>query len=210
MAIEIRERFCIDAPIDAVWTFVKDPQQLVTCLPGAALDEVVDERTYLGTVKIKLGAVSARYKGRVEFAEIDEVAHCVRVVAEGREASGGTARGTLSSTVTALPNGQTEVLAEGDVDLTGKVMQVGRGMIQGVSEQLFQEFAVSTKRRLEAPAATAAGGAAGPNGSSAPVAPAEAQEESLDILPLLWRAFVKAVKKLARRIRRWISELARR
>ena len=31
-------------------------------------------------------------------------------------------------------------VAEASVDLTGRVMQVGRGMIQGVSHQLFQQF----------------------------------------------------------------------
>ena len=107
MAIEIRERFCVEAPIDSVWRFVKDPEQIVTCMPGASLDEVVDERTYLGTVKVKLGAVTTRYKGRVELVEIDDATHTGRLVAEVHETSGGTARGTLSGALTLLPDGQT-------------------------------------------------------------------------------------------------------
>lgn len=181
MAIEIRERFSVEAPIDVVWPFIKDPEQLVHCMPGASLDEVVDDRTFLGTVKVKLGAVTAKYKGKVEFAEVDEASHCVKVVAEGREAGGGTARGTLSSRLTALPEGGTEVLAEGDVDLTGRVMQVGRGMIQGVSEQLFQEFARSTKSRLEL-----RDGAVGLDDGAAPVAAAR-DDEAIRILPLVLR-----------------------
>ncbi|MDH3405299.1 MAG: SRPBCC domain-containing protein, partial [Acidobacteriota bacterium] len=49
------ERFSVAAPIDAVWRFVMDPHQVVTCMPGAALDEVVDDRAFLGSVQVKLG-----------------------------------------------------------------------------------------------------------------------------------------------------------
>ncbi|MBX7159067.1 MAG: SRPBCC family protein [Acidimicrobiia bacterium] len=201
MAIEIRERFSVEAPIDVVWPFIKDPEQLVHCMPGASLDEVVDDRTFLGTVKVKLGAVTAKYKGKVEFAEVDEASHCVKVVAEGREAGGGTARGTLSSRLTALPEGGTEVLAEGDVDLTGRVMQVGRGMIQGVSEQLFQEFARSTKSRLEL-----RDGAVGLDDGAAPVAAAR-DDEAIRILPLVLRAIRRSLRRAYDRLR---ARLARR
>ena len=66
-----KETLQVDAPIDRVWEFVNDPQRVVTCMPGAVLDEVVDERTFLGTVKVKVGAITASYKGRVEFTEVD-------------------------------------------------------------------------------------------------------------------------------------------
>lgn len=201
MAIEIRERFNVEAPIDVVWPFIKDPEQLVLCMPGAALEEVVDERTFVGSVKVKLGAVTAKYKGRVEFAEVDEANHSVKVVAEGKEAGGGTARGTLSSRLTSLPDGGTEVLAEGDVDLTGRVMQVGRGMIQGVSEQLFQEFARSTKSRLEL-----RDGAVGLADGAAPL-PARREDDAIRILPIVLRSFRRAIRRAYDRLR---ARLARR
>lgn len=199
MAIEIRERFSVDAPIDVVWPFIKDPEQLVLCMPGASLEEVVDERTFVGSVKVKLGALTAKYKGKVEFADVDEENYSVRVVAEGREAGGGTARGTLASHLASLPDGSTEVVAEGDVDLTGRVMQVGRGMIQGVSEQLFQEFARSTKSRLEL-----RDGAVGlPDGVEA--TPAGGEDNAIRVLPLLFRTLWSAIRKAYRRIRNWIA-----
>lgn len=201
MAIEIRERFSVEAPIDVVWPFIKDPEQLVLCMPGAALEEVVDDRTFVGSVKVKLGAVTAKYKGRVEFAEVDEARYSVKVVAEGREAGGGTARGTLSSRLIALPEGGTEVLAEGDVDLTGRVMQVGRGMIQGVSEQLFQEFARSTKSRLEL-----RDGAVGLADGTAPV-PARREDDAIRVLPILLKSLRRAIRRAYDRIR---ARLARR
>lgn len=195
MAIEIRETFRVAAPVDRVWRLLMDPARVAGCMPGASLDEVVDERTFLGSVRVKLGAISASYKGRVRFDEIDEAGHTVRAVAEGREVGGGTARGTLTSRLTALPEGGTEVIAEASIDLTGKVVQVGRGMIQGVSAQLFKEFVARVRVAVETPdAGLISDGAAGG------ALPAPAQGESIRILPLLLGALGAAILRLFRRL----------
>ena len=187
MAIEIKERFSVAAPVDAVWRFVMDPEQVVTCMPGAALDEVVDERSFHGSVKVKLGAVTTSYKGRVQFTEVDEQAHTVRMVAEGRETGGGTAKATVTSQLRPLPDGGTEVTADASVDLTGRIVQVGRGMIQGVSHQLFQQFAASTKERLELPA-----------GAEPAALPAETTPISIVrvLFQTLWSAIVRFFRRL--------------
>jgi carbon monoxide dehydrogenase subunit G len=188
MAIEIRETFQVQAPIDVVWRFVMDPDQVVACMPGAELEQALDERTFLGRVKVKLGAITTSYKGRVEFTEVDEQRYTVRMVAEGRETGGGTAKGTVLSRLRALPDGQTEVVTEASVDLTGRVMQVGRGMIQGVSHQLFQQFVASTKQRLE--------GAQAADGQ----APVVAEQQPIRLLPLLLQALWSAVSRFFRRL----------
>lgn len=195
MAIEIRETFQVRAPIDAVWRLVMDPQSVVTCMPGASLDQVVDSRTFLGTVKIKVGAITTSYKGRVQFSNVDEQTHTVQMVADGRETGGGMAKGTMSSRLRALPDG-TEVVAEATVDLTGRIMQVGRGMIQGVAHQLFLQFVARIKERLET-----VPGMASP-GSASSDSPARAEQESapIRILPLIvnvmWSAIVRFFSRL--------------
>lgn len=186
MAIEIRETFQVAAPVDRVWRFLMDPAQVASCMPGASLDEVVDERTFLGSVRVRIGAISATYKGRVRFDEVDAAAHTVRALAEGRETGGGTARGALTSRLSASPGGGTEVIAEASVDLTGKVVQVGRGMIQAVSAQLFKEFVAKLRASLEAPAGDAA--------------PAAAREDSIRILPLVLGALWTALAGFFRRL----------
>jgi len=197
MAIEIRETFQVRAPVDAVWRFVMDPKTIVTCMPGAQLDEIVDERTFLGSVKVKVGAITAGYKGKVLFTQIDEQQHSIQMSAEGREAGGGMAKGTISSRMRALPDGSTEVIAEASVDLTGKIMQVGRGMIQGVAGQLFQQFVGSVKQRLETAEANAAA-AGGAPAAAAPAPPAEAVP--IKVLPLLFKTLWAAIVRLVRRL----------
>ena len=190
MAIEIRETFVVEAPIDEVWRFVIDPQRVVGCMPGAELDEVVDDKTFLGTISVKVGAVTARYAGRVQFTRVDEVGHAVEMVAEGKETGGGTARATMSSSLRSLTDGRTEVTTEASIDITGRIMQVGRGMIQGVSHQLFRQFVACAKTRLETADAEAE-------------TAVDAKPEPIRAIPLVanvtWTAIVNAVRRLLRR-----------
>lgn len=190
MAIEIKETLQVEAPIERVWDFVVDPQRVVTCMPGAALDEVVDDKTFLGTVKVKLGAITTKYKGRVEFANVDAQAHSIQMVAEGRETGGGTAKGTIDMRVNQLPEGPVELVIEAGIDLTGRVMQVGRGMIQGVSHQLFKQFAASAKEILEAEDEAA---------EAAAVA-AVAEQKPVAIVPLIFRTIVAAIVNFFKRL----------
>jgi len=193
MALEIRETFRVAAPVDRVWRFLMDPAEVASCMPGASLDEVVDARTFLGTVRIRLGAISASYKGRVRFDEVDDAGRTIRAVAEGRETGGGTAKGTLTSRLSALPDGSTEVIAEASVDLTGRVVQVGRGMIQGVSAQLFKEFVARVCAKLEMPVGELA--AALPAG-----APAPGEGDSIRLLPLVLNVLRNAIVRFFRRL----------
>jgi len=198
VAIEIRETFQVQAPLDAVWRFVMDPQQVVTCMPGAALDQVVDDRTFLGNVRVKVGAITASYKGRVQLTQVDHPGYTMQMVAEGRETGGGMAKGTMSSRLRALSAGETEVVAEASVDLTGRLMQVGRGMIQGVAHQLFQQFIASVKQRLEVPETALGQGTALEPGGASEASITEPQ--AIRVVPLLLRTLWSAILRFFRRL----------
>src|SRR5919112_788508 len=110
MAMKIEETFQVRAPVDRVWRWLVDPRQVVGCLPGAELTGEEGERTYLGRVKVKVGPVTASYAGRATIVEQDDAAHVVRLQGEGREPTGsGSATMSMTSRMTALPDGGTEV-----------------------------------------------------------------------------------------------------
>ncbi len=194
MAIQIEETFQVAAPIEVVWKFMMEPRQVVTCLPGAELEEVIDDRTFRGAVKVKLGAINARYRGQVQLTEVDESAHVVSMLAEGREPGGGTARGTVTSTLSVLGDGRTEVVAEARIDLTGRVVQVGRGMIQGVSSQLFAQFATRIRENLEQSERPER------EAGEVAVASANAGAESISLLPIVLRVLWQPIARFFRRL----------
>ena len=182
MAIRIEERFRVGAPVQAVWEYLVDPRRVVGCLPGAELTEVVDERTFHGAMKVKVGPVTVSYRGRVRLVEVDGAGHRVRMEGDGRESAGtGSAKMVMESTVTAAEGGGSEVVVRSDVDVVGRIVQLGRGMIEQVSHQLFEQFAGCVRATLEAEAASRAGAAA-------PAEPPPPRPEAVAALPLLLRA----------------------
>jgi carbon monoxide dehydrogenase subunit G len=213
MAFKIEEQFQVRAPVDRVWRYLTDPRQVVHCLPGAELTEEQGERTYLGRVKVKVGPVTAAYSGRAQMTEVNDAERVVRIAAEGKESGGaGSAKMRMASFVTAAPGGAAaaEVRVEAEVDVAGKIVQFGRGMIEAVSKQLFAQFVACVKRQLEGDAsveraAPSVGGTAESAGAPLPATssaadgaaarPAttppgvRAQVRPVAVLPLLWRAF---------------------
>ena len=150
MAFKIEERFEVQATVERVWKFLIDPQSVVQCLPGAELLETQDERTFLGSIKVKVGPLSMAYKGHAKFTEVNEQTHQVRMVGEAREVGGsGSTKVTMLSTVAPLASGGSEVLVNAEIDLVGKIVQFGRGMIEEVSRQMFRQFSACVRQQLE-------------------------------------------------------------
>ena len=150
MAFKIEERFEVQAPVERVWEYMIDPKRVVECLPGAELLEQQDEHTFLGAIKVKVGPLAMSYKGRAKFTEINEETHQVRMVGDAREVTGsGSTKVSMLSTVSPLANGGSEVLVNADIDLVGKIVQFGRGMIEEVSRQMFRQFSTCVKQHLE-------------------------------------------------------------
>jgi carbon monoxide dehydrogenase subunit G len=151
MSLSLNETFRISAPPDRVWAFLKDPAQVVTCLPGAELTETIDAQTYGGRVKVKVGPITAAYAGKATLTQVDDAARRMQIVAEGKESGGaGSARMTMTGSVTALPDGMSEVSVDASIDIAGRVMQFGRGLIESVNKQLFRQFAESVQAKLQA------------------------------------------------------------
>ena len=152
MGFKIEERFEVKAPVERVWSYLIDPKRVVQCLPGAELLELREDQTFLGAIKVKVGPLSMSYKGQGKFTEINEETHQVRMVGDAREVGGsGSTKVSMLSTVAPLAGGGSEVLVNADIDLVGKIVQLGRGMIEEVSRQMFRQFSSCVKQHLEIP-----------------------------------------------------------
>jgi carbon monoxide dehydrogenase subunit G len=146
----IEKSFVVRAPLAAVWDFLTDPHRVVRCLPGAAITEQVDERTWAGNITVKVGPVAASYKGKVKFERLDPVAHEAEIVGSGQDVRGkGGADLRMTSRLKERSPQETEVVATSDVNITGILAQLGRGMIQDVSDQMFGKFTSAMREDLE-------------------------------------------------------------
>ena len=154
--MRIEQTVEVEAPLDRVWALVNDVPRVAPCMPGAELTEVVDERTFAGTVKVKLGPINLSYKGTVVLEAVDEAAHSARMQASGRDVrGGGTAKATVDTRLEAVSDHRTRMSVETDLHLTGRVASFGRGAVQDVSAKLFGQFADCLRDTLEAAPAAA-------------------------------------------------------
>ena len=150
MGIPIEKRFVIHAPARDVWAFLTDPAKVAGCLPGAAITGQVDERTHTGTIAVKVGPVSARYKGTVRFERLDREEGVAEIAAAGQDVRGkGGADMRMTSRVVARGPSETEVTVASTVNITGILAQFGRGIVQDVSDQMFRQFTDAMRAALE-------------------------------------------------------------
>jgi carbon monoxide dehydrogenase subunit G len=217
MPFRIDKTFVLRAPPSAVWQFLTDPRRVARCMPGAAVTEQLDDKTYAGTLLVKVGPVSASYKGQMTFARLDAQGRSAEIVASGQDVRGkGGATMRLTSKLVERAPDETEVVASSEVNVTGILAQMGRGMVQDVGDQIFARFTDGMRAELEAPAAPARVEAAGAAVPGAPAVAAEAPPlrevappvaappvEPVDVLSLGAGAAARAASRTLRRPRFW-------
>jgi carbon monoxide dehydrogenase subunit G len=182
MALEISKSFVVRASPDAAWNLLTDPARVARCLPGAQITEKVDDRTYTGTITVKVGPVAASYKGTMKFEQLDPGARTAAITASGQDVRGkGGADMRMTSRLVERAPGETEVQITSQVNVMGILAQFGRGMIQDVSDQMFDKFVAAARAELEtaevpqAPASAAEVPASGRFGPSTGSGPSRAQ-----------------------------------
>jgi carbon monoxide dehydrogenase subunit G len=195
MAMEISKSFVVKAPAGDVWTFLTDPVRVARCLPGAAITGQVDDRTHAGTITVKVGPVAASYKGTMRFERLDAAARTAEIVAGGQDVRGkGGADMRMISTLVERAPDETEVAITSQVNVMGILAQFGRGMIQDVSDRMFDTFVAAARKELEKPENTAPAASEVPQANApaadavqpAPQAPAAAHPATapVDVLSL--------------------------
>lgn len=158
MAIRIEKTFRVDEPIDKVWAFLSDPRKVGTCVPGAQITDQVDDKTYKGTIKVKVGPSVTDYKGEVQIVRRDDAAHEIEILGKGQDTRGkGSASMKMTGKLQAVDGG-TEVINASELNVVGILAQMGARVITEVSNIMFQQFVDNFRKQLESP--DAAGGEA--------------------------------------------------
>ena len=173
--MQITDEFRVGVPVDHAWRVLLDVERIAPCMPGAQLQEVEGDE-YRGIVKVKVGPITAQYKGAARIVEADEAARRIVIRAEGRDTRGqGNAAANVTATLVA-DGDATVVGIDTDLQVTGKVAQFGRGVMADVSSKLLGQFVeclhstvlvdggaeVAPSGAADAGAPTSAGGATEP------------------------------------------------
>jgi carbon monoxide dehydrogenase subunit G len=174
--VELSNEFVVPVGVDEAWVLLTDVERIAPCMPGAELQEIQGEE-YRGIVKVKVGPITAQYKGKATFVEKDDGAHKAVLRAEGRDTRGqGNANATITATL--VPEGSgTRVSVVTDLAITGRAAQFGRGVMVDVSTKLLGQFVSCLEKDVLGAAAPAevgasrVGGGVAAGGAPAPAGP---------------------------------------
>ncbi|MHB1929405.1 MAG: SRPBCC family protein [Acidimicrobiales bacterium] len=146
--MELTNDFRVSVPPAKAWAVLTDVERIAPLLPGAQLQEI-DGDEFRGVVKVKVGPITAQYKGTASWQEKDEAARRAVLKASGRDTRGqGNASATISMSLE--PDGDgTKVDVVTDLTITGKVAQFGRGVLADVSGKLLGQFVDALEADLE-------------------------------------------------------------
>ena len=179
--MELTHEFTVPVPVQEAWDHFQDIASVAECFPGASVTSVEDN-SFAGSVKVKLGPIALVYNGTGTFTEKDEAARRFVVDAKGKDKRGnGTAGATVTLTMDGSAGDSTDVTVHTDLAITGKPAQFGRGVMQDVSDKLLGQFVSCLEQRMgegdgsaaEPAAAAVPAEEAATAAPAAPVAPAE-------------------------------------
>jgi uncharacterized protein len=143
--MQIDDQFRVAVPVDEAWGLLLDIERIAPCLPGAQLQEVEGDE-YRGIVKVKVGPITAQYKGTAHLEQVDDAAHTAVLRAIGRDTRGqGNASAAIR--ISMRDDGDATVVSiDTDLAVTGKVAQFGRGVLADVSSKLLAQFVDNLER----------------------------------------------------------------
>lgn len=165
--MNIEDEFRVEVPIEEAWRVLLDIERIAPCLPGAQLQEIEGD-TYRGVVKVKVGPITAQYRGSATLESVDEETHTAVIVASGRDTRGaGHASATVHLSL-AADGGATKVTVSTELAITGKVAQFGRGVLVDVSAKLLGQFVENLERDVLSSPADSEATASAPSTSAEP------------------------------------------
>ena len=145
--MELTNTFSVDLPVAKTWDVLLDLGRVIPCLPGAAVLGI-DGDEFEGAVKIKVGPVSAQYKGTGRFVEKDPANYRAVIEAEGKDVGGqGGAKAMITAVLTEQGAGTT-VRVLTDLALSGRAAGFGRGVIADVSNKILGQFAKNLETEI--------------------------------------------------------------
>src|SRR6201985_2663549 len=142
MAMTMNGEVQLPASREVVWAKLNDPAVLKACIPGCEELEKTDEHGFRAVAKMKVGPVSARFKGRVTLSDLDPP-NGYKITGEGEGGVAGFAKGGATVILADKEEG-TLLTYSVEAQIGGKLAQLGQRLILGsakkLADRVFQQF----------------------------------------------------------------------
>ncbi len=138
MALEMSGEYELPQSRDVVWKALNDPEILKQCIPGCETLEKLSDSEFQATVKLSIGPVSARFKGKVKLEDMNPPSG-YKIVGEGEGGVAGFAKGHADVALAEAGEG-TKLTYKAEAATGGKIAQLGQRLIAGSAKKTADRF----------------------------------------------------------------------
>jgi carbon monoxide dehydrogenase subunit G len=154
VAIKVEKTFRVDESVEKVWVFLSDPRKIAACMPGAQITEQVDDHTYKGAIKVKVGPSVTDFKGELQVLRLDGQSHEIEILGKGQDVRGKGSAGMKMAGKLRAVDGGTEVSSIAELNVVGILAQMGARVINQVNDIMFEQFVKNFRQQLQTGAAS--------------------------------------------------------
>ena len=132
-----------------VWNFLMDMGNVSRCLPGVENMTPLDEDTYEGIFKIRVGPIALKLEGTLQVKERDRANWHVGMRAEAKDRRlGGGVRAHLEVDLAEMGSDETQLSVKLESHVLGKIGEFGQPVMRKKTEAILQEFTRQVSQEL--------------------------------------------------------------
>lgn len=191
--MQLEQSFEVAHPLQAVWLALGDLRATATCIPGAEITNVEDNRKASGVFRVQLGPIKAAFAGEAEVTR-DDATHSGTIKGAGRDGKNATrVNAAVEYRLAPVNDVATRIDLQVDYGITGPLAQFSRaGIVKEIAGSITKMFASNLGKMLDSSAAPAAASGAPDAAAAAPTSQVPAAEpQSLNfaslVLSLIWQ-----------------------
>lgn len=134
---------------EPLWNFLMDVPKVAQSLPGVESVSQIDDTTYEGALKVRVGPIALNLKGKIVLEEKDKQNWRAALRAEAKDRmAAGAVNGKTTMVLKEIASDQTELLVETDVNILGKIGEFGQPIIRKKADSMLKEFVENIRKQL--------------------------------------------------------------
>jgi len=127
----VQGQWQFEAERELVWQTLTDPNIVAQCIPGCEKMELTGDDTYLATMAVGVGSVKGRFTATIRLTD-QQFPERYRLIVEAKSPV-GFVKGDGIIALQEMPEGQTQVSIEGEVQIGGTLASVGSRLLQAAA-----------------------------------------------------------------------------
>ena len=147
--MKFSQRAVIPVAREPLWDLLMDVPKVAKSLPGVETISQIDDTTYQGTLKVRVGPISLNLQGKIIMEQRDRESWRAALKAEASDRMvAGAVKGKTTMELKEIGPKETELLVETDVNILGKIGEFGQPIIRKKADQMLKEFVENIKKQL--------------------------------------------------------------